>query len=95
MYSGTAPDFSAAGLITVDVQKDMVRLYRSDGSNAEGGCGRRGAVVARLQQRGSDCPLKLNASAMAANQRLQLFGDWKAAETARRAMRATLSAREA
>lgn len=35
--------------------------------------------------------LKLNAFAMAANQRLQLFGDRKAAETAHRAMLATLA----
>ena len=34
--------------------------------------------------------LTLNAFAMAANQRLQLFGDRLAAQTARRAMRATL-----
>jgi AcrR family transcriptional regulator len=52
-----------------------------------------GDLPARTEPR--EVALKLNAFAMAANQRLQLFGDHDAAETARRAMRAGLCAREA
>lgn len=52
-----------------------------------------GDLPARTEAR--EVALKLNAFAMAANQRLQLFEDHDAAETARRAMRAALSVTEA
>lgn len=52
----------------------------------------RGDLPARTEPR--EVALKLNAFAMAANQRLQLFEDHDAAEIARRAMRAALTARD-
>jgi AcrR family transcriptional regulator len=79
------------GAVRDAIADAMSRWYRALESNA------RVAIDAGDLPPGSDAKsiaLQLNALAMGANQALQLFGDRRAAQTARRAMRNLLSTPE-